>query len=447
MAASVFDSALLSRLFPTGDTGRLFTDSAAIRAMLLTEGALARVQGARGLIPETSAAAISRAVMEVQIDPAALAAPTGENGVCVPALVSALRTEMKAPEHAQFVHWGATSQDIIDTALMLRLRQAFTLIETDLKKVLRALAGLAERHASLPMPARTYGQHATPTSFGALAAAWGAPLLKLLEALPELRSSCLLVSLSGAAGTASELGPDVPDLRAAFAADLKLGDPGRSWHTDRTPILRLSDWLTRLTIGLGKLGDDLTELVQSGIGEIVISGAGASSTMPQKQNPVAPSVLVALARHTAGMHAVLQGSAMPRNQRDGAAWFTEWISLPQIVLGTASATETAAALCERLAPDTAAMARSLEGGNGVIHAEALSFALADRMPRPDAQTVVKALCAESRGTGTPLVDLVARDHPELDTVTLFDPACQMGQAPSDATRFAADVRAILAEEP
>lgn len=446
MAGSVFDSTLFARLFPTGEVGRLFTDSAEIRAMLLVEGALAKVQGAHGIIPPDSAAAISRAVMEVQIDAAALTGDTGENGVSVPGLVTALRKEMSAPEHAQYVHWGATSQDIIDTGLMLRLRQALSLIERDLRAALHALAGLAEIHAELPMAARTYGQYATPTSFGAVAAGWGAPLLALLGELPALSDACLIVSLAGAAGTASELGTDAPALRADLSQALNLGDPGRNWHSDRTPILRLSDWMTRVTLALGKIGEDATLMVQSGIGEIALSGGGGSSTMPQKQNPVGPSVLIALARHTTGQHAILQGAAMPRNQRDGAAWFTEWMCLPQIVLGTAAAGLAARGLCAGLSPRPENIAAGLSDGLGMIHAEALAFALAQTMPRPDAQAMVKTLCKEASAARKPLADLVARNHPELDIARLFDPAHQMGQAPSDARRFASDAAAWLARK-
>ncbi len=447
MAASVFDSALFEALFATGEVGRLFTDSAGIRAMLLVEGALARVQGAAGLIPADSAAAIARAALEVQIDAAALAPATGTNGVSVPALVAALRDAMQAPEPAQAVHWGATAQDIIDTALMLRLRQALVLIETGLLDVLRPLAELAEHHAEMPLAARTYGQHAAPTSFGAVVAGWGTPLLALLDELPALRQSCLLVSLSGAAGTASELGPQPAQLRAELALALNLRDPGQGWHTDRTALLRLADWLTRLTLALGKTGEDATQMVQSGIAELALDGAGGSSTMPQKQNPVGPSVLVALARQGAGQLAVLHGAAMPRNQRDGAAWFTEWLCLPQIVLGAAAAVQTAARLCAGLAPDPERMAEGLSQGLGLIHAEALSFALAATMPRPEAQAAVKALCLAARDSRTPLADLAADAFPDLDTAALFDPARQMGQAPAEARRFAARATARLAAAP
>lgn len=437
MAGSVFDSAIYSNLFPTGNVGRLFTDTAETRAMMLVEGSLAKVQGAQGVIPDESAAFITRAAMELQIDPAGLAKATGQNGVSVPALVAAFRTLMQAPKHAQYVHWGATSQDIIDTGLMLRLRQAITLIEADLMDLLQTLGSLARTHADLPMAARTWGQHATPTSFGAIVASWGAPLLGLVNELSVLRRDCLLVSLSGAAGTASALGPNPTETRSNLAVALGLSDPGRSWHTDRTPVLRIADWMTRVTISLAKIGEDVTELVQSDVGEISLGTAGASSTMPQKQNPVGPSALVALSRQTVGQLSILQGAATHRHQRDGAAWFAEWMCLPQIVLSAASATQIARPLCASITPNAEQMMQKFRGGLDMIHAEALSFALATLMPRPEAQAVVKTLCRTAQAGGTPLRDLVVQDWPDLDVATLFEARHQMGQAPAEALAFAA----------
>ena len=155
MAGSVFDSGLYGKLFGAGEAGRLFTDSAEVRAMLLVEGTLAKVQGRMGLIPEISAAAIHRATLEITLDPSGLATATAQNGVPVPGLVAAFRKEMQAPEHTQYLHWGATSQDIHDTGLMLRLRQLLVLLERDLRALLSDLAALAETHAELPMPGRT----------------------------------------------------------------------------------------------------------------------------------------------------------------------------------------------------------------------------------------------------------------------------------------------------
>ncbi|MDU8913882.1 lyase family protein [Aestuariicoccus sp. MJ-SS9] len=442
MTATPFDSAYLNKLFPTGDVGRLFSDSAEIRALMIVEGSLAKVQGARGVIPEISARAIHRASLELQIDPAGLAGATGQNGVAIPALVAAFRELMQAPEHAQYIHWGATSQDILDTGLMLRMRQVLAAYESALRDTLAALADLAEAHADLPMAARTYGQFATPTSFGAVVAGWGWPLLQALEQLEGLRAWALWVSLSGAAGTSSALGPEAAQLRADLAEALGLNDPGRSWHNDRSPIAALTDWMAGTALALGKMGEDLILATASETAELRLPGSGASSTMPQKQNPVAPSALVALARHANGLAATLKGAVLHRQARDGAAWFTEWLTLPQLALATAAALEHGRALARGVTPDAAAMASTLDRSGGAMMAEALSFALAAQMPRPEAQAAVKALAAKARETGAPLRDVALSAWPDLDP-GLFDPARQLGQAPAEAAGFARAARAAL----
>jgi 3-carboxy-cis,cis-muconate cycloisomerase len=441
MAASIFDSPLYAHLFPTGEAGRLFSDTAALRAMLLVEGALARAQGAQGIIPELSAKAIQRATMEIQIDPGAIARATGENGVSVPGLVAAFRAEMNAPEHAQFVHWGATSQDIIDTGLMLRLRQLLLLVETDLRTVIAALAVQSEHHAATPMAARTWSQQATPTSWGAVVADWGHGLCDLLDALPSMRSSSLLVSLSGAAGTAQALGPEAATTRAALAEGLGLHDPKRSWHVDRGPILRIADWLAQLTAQLARMGATLVALASTEVGEVTRGAAGASSTMPQKQNPVAASALQALGHQCTGLRAALAPATQQMHQRDGAAWFAEWMVLPQIALGTASALQHAVALSQTMGPDATRMTGNLNANLGLIHAEALSFALARNMPRPEAQSASKALCREAQETGVELEMLARAAYPDLPA-DLFDVTAALGQAPQAALDFADRAKAL-----
>lgn len=440
MAASVFGSELYNRLFPVGEVGKLFTDTAEVRAMLLVEGALAKVQGQMGIIPEVSAQFIHRSAMELQIDPGGLAEATGQNGVTVPGLVTAFRKLMEAPEHAQYVHWGATSQDISETAQMLRLRQFLSLIEAGLKTLLRDLGRLANEHAALPMAARTYGQHATPTSFGAVVAQWGTPMLALLEELANLRKRVLFVSLSGAAGTSSALGPRAAEIRAELAKALNLQDPGRSWHSDRGPVRALCNWLAELASALGKMGEDMILMTQSGIEELQLGALGSSSTMPQKQNPVLPSALVALARQAIGLNAILQGAALHRQERDGAAWFTEWLSLPPFCLSLASMLEHGKTLAAGMTPNAAMMARNLADGRDLIHAEALSFSLSKSMPRPEAQAAVKNLCKElgnatSDGDQT-LAVLATEQYPDLDLSAVFDVAQQLGLAPQQAQDFA-----------
>lgn len=436
MAVSPFDSAIYRDLFFDAEVGKLFTDTAEVRAMMLVEGALAKAQGEVGLIPEISAAFLNRAVMEIQIDPAGLAAETGKSAVVVPALVGAMRKAFEAPEHAQYLHWGATSQDIMETGLILRLRQVISTVETRLIALAKALGKLAETHADLPMAARTYGQVATPTSFGAIAAEWGGPVLRHLERLREMRQRLLIVQLAGAAGTLSAMGPDGPAVRAAMARILNLSDPGASGHSQRDRMDEFTALMTGLTGSLGKMGEDLIMLAQSELAEVSLPNAGGSSTMPQKQNPVQPSVLVALARLTAALNAPFQGAAIHRQQRDGAAWMVEWLTLPQICMATAKALAVATDLAEGITPRADAMARNLDDGSGLVHAEALSFAMARHMPRPEAQAAVKTLCADVRAGKGALSDLAIAAYPDLGLSAVFSAEGSLGTAPTDARNFA-----------
>ena len=258
-------------------------------------------------------------------------------------------------------------------------------------------------------------------------------LVKLLkekyhEKVRQIR--CFVAASQGLAPSGGTLAT-----RAAMAEALGLGDPGRSWHTDRGPILRIAGWMAQVVAALAAMGASLVALAASEVGEVRLTGAGASSTMPQKANPVGPSVLVALGHQMGGLMASLQAAAPHQHQRDGAAWFAEWMVLPQIALGVAAALETAGAVLEGLEPVPARMLDNL-GRAGLIHAEALSFALAAHMPRAEAQAATKALVAEAVQTGAALEAVARAAHPDLPP-TLFDPAAQMGDAPQAARAFAA----------
>ena len=441
MATTPFDSGLYRDLFHDAEIGSLFSDSAEVRAMMLVEGALAKAQGELGIIPELSAAFITRSTREIQVDPTGLAAETAANGIPVPALVNAMRKAMEAPEHAQFLHWGATTQDIMDTALALRLRQVLALIETRMQAVLRLLGDMAETHATLPMAGRTWMQVATPTSFGAVVAGWGLPLLELHAAREGVRAGVVIVSLSGAAGTGAAYGPQAAELRQKLADELRLGNREASWHSARHGLAGLSAWATQISASLAKMGEDVLLMTQSGIGELRLGGGGSSSTMPQKQNPVLPSLLSALARGVIGANTVLQGAAIHRQQRDAAAWMSEWMALGQVCMGVGRGLAVAEEMLAGMTPDPHAMRGNIDDGRGLIYAEALQFALADRMTRPEAQAAVKELCAEIIAQGGSLKDaaLAKWDAPELTAV--FAPEAQLGLAPSDAHGFAAKTRA------
>jgi len=239
-----------------------------------------------------------------------------------------------------------------------------------------------------------------------------------------------------AARTSAALGPKAPQIRAHMAKSLGLADPGDSWHAERGRIQAIAAWATRLATACAKMAEDLLVLCRSDVAEVVLGGTGGSSTMPQKQNPVAPSAIVALAHQIVALNGVLQGAGLHREARDGAAWFAEWLCLPQLCLGAASALHQSAQLAQSLAPQPARMHATLAQGLGLIHAEALSFRLAETLPRPAAQEAVKALCQSAMASQTPLAQLAQAAHPDIALDDIFDPAQQMGQAPEIALRFA-----------
>ena len=442
MAASPFDSALYRALLRDDEIGQLFSDQAEVDALIRVEAALASVQGRLGVIPEQSARQIARALRDLQIDPASLAAGTRAAGVPIPALVSALRERMQAPQHSQYLHHGATSQDIIDTGLVLRLREVCAIVDARLRLLLAALADLAATHAELPLVARTRRQPATPTSFGAVIASWGAPLLGQLEALAQLKPRLLKVSLAGAAGNSSALGENAAAQRNGLAAELDIADSELPWHCERSALAEFASLLTRINAALAKLGEDCMLGAQAEVGELILASGGGSSTMPQKHNPVQAETLVSLFHLAAALDGAMTQALLHRQQRDGAAWMLEWHALPQTCMACGRALQLSVALVTQLRPDAERMHANLEGLLGLSYAEAISFCLTEQMPRPAAQARVKQLCADAVEQGIALPALVASEFPDIDWTAVATPAAQLGDAPQQARIFVARVRAL-----
>lgn len=427
---------LLEGLFGDAETAAALAAEAEIAAMIRVEIALAQAQSQLSVIPSGAGPALERACAGLRIAPGTLRAAAARDGVAVPALVAALRTALAPLPEAQYLHWGATSQDIMDTGLALRLRDLLALWQGRLERILARLAALALEHADLPMAARTYGQAATPTGFGAVVAGWGRPLAALHADLDVLRPRLLRVSLSGAAGTLSAMGPQGPQVRAGLAQRLDLADPGHGWHSDRAGPGALADWIGGLATALGKMAEDLLLMTQTGLSILCLEGGGGSSTMPQKQNPVGPSALAALSRHALGLAATLKAAGLHRQQRDGAAWFTEWLTLPPLAEAAGASLMRAGEVLSGLAPDPRAMAAELEAGHGLIHAEALSFALVRQtgLDRPAASAAIAGLCRRAQAEDRSLVALVAERWPGPDWSALLA-ATQLGQAPAEARAF------------
>ena len=442
MTADPFGAPSHGNLFSDPAFRDLLSDTRRVAAMVDVEAALARAQAACGIIPQASADAITAAAAALVPDAAALGAGTESAGVPVPALVAQLRKAVGG-DAATHVHWGATSQDILDTALALVLREALDLFDTQLAALNEALADLARDHAETLMLARTRMQQAAPTAFGLKVAGWRAPLVRHRRRLSEIRPRLLAVQLGGAAGTLAPLGDKGPEVRMKLAAELGLADSALPWHVQRDALAEFAGWLSGLTGSLGKLGLDIGLMAQSEVGEVRESGEagkGGSSTLPQKSNPVGSEVLVTLARFNAHQVGAVHQAMVQDGERSGSAWSLEWLTLPNMVLAASGAVRHANAIAANLVVDTGRMHANIDATHGLCLAEAVSFALSAHLPRAEAQGLVADACRAVGSDGRHLVDVVAESSEvPVDWDRVRDPANWVGDAPAAVRRALEEV--------
>lgn len=342
---SAFDHPFLSGLLGDEELARSFQVESDIRAMLRFEVALATAQAELGIIPQDAAAGIAAGAVEFQPDMAALKDAVARDGVVVPELVRQLRQAVDEA-HRRHVHYGATSQDVIDTSLMLRVATCLELLDARLSAIVAAMDTLAERFGSHILMGRTRMQAAIDITVGDRIAAWGDPLRRHLQRVEQMRPRVLVVQFGGAAGTLERFGEKGPALRAELASRLGLADAPQ-WHSQRDRIAELAGWLSQLSASLGKFGQDVALLAQDG-GEIDLKGGGTSSAMPHKQNPVDAEVLVTLARFNAVQLAGIHQAQIHEQERSGAAWTLEWLILPQMLVAAGASTRIAIRLADRI---------------------------------------------------------------------------------------------------
>jgi 3-carboxy-cis,cis-muconate cycloisomerase len=307
-----------------------------LQAMLSFEVALAQAEAECGLISEEAATHIASSGKDFQPDVQSLADATLRDGVVVADFVRQLKAHVGAP-YDEKVHFGATSQDVIDSALAIKLRAVFDLFDQRLKALLDTLDGLIAGHGDAKLMGRTRMQVAIPITVGDRLKVWRGLLDRAHVALGPVRSHMLIVSLAGAAGTADKLGDRIDQVRHSLAGMLGLGVPEYVPHAARDRIAALGNWLSQVTGALGKIGQDIALMAQNEIGEIELEGGGSSSAMAHKQNPVRAEVLVSLARFNAVQVSGLHHGLVHEQERSGAAWTLEWLILPQMLNATGTA--------------------------------------------------------------------------------------------------------------
>jgi 3-carboxy-cis,cis-muconate cycloisomerase len=412
MGAHPADSEVLGALYGAPEMRALFGDRRRLQLLLDVEAALARAQARLGLIPREAAEAIAGAARVDNLDVEAIGASTAVVGYPVVALTKALG-RAAGGEAARWVHWGATTQDILDTATMLQAREGLALLQRDLLRALDGLATLARAHRDSAMAGRTHLQHALPITFGCKCAIWMQPLLRSLDRLRELQRTGLLVQFGGAVGTLASLGANGEAVVEALAAELGLAAPAAPWHVDRGPLAELACALAILCGGLSKLATDVMLLMQTEVAEASEphqSGRGGSSTMPQKRNPIACEYVLAATR---GVHAAtpLMLSAMTQDhERATGPWQAEDLALPQIFVLTSGALQHAVAIAEGLVVDAERMRRNLDATGGLIMAESVMMAVAERLGREAAHHRVQAACERAIGDGLGFLEALAADE-------------------------------------
>src|SRR6516164_8444484 len=451
MAISVLDSAIFADMFGTPAMRGVFGDEAFLARCVEVEAALARAQGRLGIIPAESGDVITRAASALTsghraLDFVRLKKETETVGYPILPLVRQLAE--CAGDYGRYIHWGATTQDIMDTAVVLQIRAGLALVDEDLTAVRGHLADLARRYRNTPMAGRTHLQHALPVTFGYKAAVWLSALDRHADRLRELRPRVLLAQFGGAAGTLASLGDGEESLatRAELARELGLGDPPITWHAARDAIAEAVQVLALLLGSLGKIAFDVMLMSATEFGEAAepfVTGRGSSSTMPQKRNPISCELILAAAKVLRQQAGLVLDALVTDFERATGPWHVEWVALPEAFGYAAGALHQARFMLGGLIVDSGRMAQNLAMTHGLIVAEAVMMGLAPHTGRNEAHDLVYDACRVAIETDRPLLDVllevpaVAGPLGAEKLRALTDPANYLGAAPAMVDRVLA----------
>ncbi|WP_295973721.1 3-carboxy-cis,cis-muconate cycloisomerase [uncultured Xanthomonas sp.] len=411
---------LLRPLFGDPAVDALFDDRARLQAMLDVEAALARAQARCGVIPADAAAPIAAACDAARYDLPALAAATALAGNPAIPLVKALTAQVAAADEdaARWVHWGATSQDIIDSGAVLQLRAALDHVEAKLDALCTALAALAQRERDTGLPGRTLLQQAVPVTFGLKAAGWLDALQRSRRRLQALREDALVLQFGGAAGTLAALQSQGLAVAEALAEELRLPLPALPWHAARDRIGEIGAAFALLAGSLGKIGRDVALLMQSEVAEAfepAAAGKGGSSAMPHKRNPVGCVVAIAAATRAPGLLATLFAALPQEHERAVGGWHAEWETLPELVRLSAGSLAQVRVLIEGLELDRARMSAHLDSHGGLLYAEAVAVPLAAHLGKAAAHALVETAVRRALATQQHLRAVLA-EEPQVTAV-------------------------------
>ncbi|MFU0870461.1 3-carboxy-cis,cis-muconate cycloisomerase [Kluyvera sichuanensis] len=430
---------VLTPLLRTQALTDMFGDERLVQGMLDFEAALATAQARCGVIPNAAVEPISAACRASIIDLTTLATAAASAGNLAIPLVKQLTQRVKNtdPEAARYVHWGATSQDAIDTGLMLQLQQALGETETRLARLISVLAEQVMRHQHTLLPGRTWMQHALPITYGLKLAGTLDALLRWQERLAQMRPRVLALQFGGAAGTLASLKEKGPEVAQALAAELNLTLPDTPWHSQRDRLIELASWYAGLCGTLGKFANDFALMMQTEVAEVsepIAEGRGGSSAMPHKRNPVSCAAILAAVTRVPGLMATLYASQIQQHERALGGWQAEWETLPQLVMLAGGVLENSEYLVKGMQVNTHKMRDNLDITHGLVMAESVTQALATHLGKADAHHLIETICHRAIALDCPLRPLLENDplvsqHLSPEQLTqLLDPANAVGSA-------------------
>ena len=451
MTIGVLQSSLFGDMFGTAAMRAAFGELALLGRCAEVEAALARGQARLGIVPREAAAAISEAAAAVTADPASLdlaRLKRETETVGYPILPLVRQLAERAGAAGRYLHWGATTQDIMDTAAVLQIRDGLALIEDDLAALRGHLAGLARRWRDTPMAGRTHLQHALPITFGYKAAVWLAAFDRHATRLAELKPRMLVVQFGGAAGTLASLGEGAAALasRTELARELRLGEPAITWHVMRDAIVETVQFLALLGGSLGKIAFDVMLMSSTEFGEAAepfVAGRGSSSTMPQKRNPISCELILAAAKALRQEAGLMLDAMVSDFERATGPWHAEWIALPESFGYAAGALHQAEFMLGGLIVDPVRMAKNLDMTHGLIVAEAVMMGLASHTGRNEAHDLVYDACRQAIESDRPLYDVLLETPAVAGPLgadalrALTDPAKYLGAAQAMVDRVLA----------
>jgi 3-carboxy-cis,cis-muconate cycloisomerase len=440
---------LLDPLFTTDQAREIFSDRARLQGVLDFEAALARALTRAGVAPASAASAIRAQCKAELFVSDALAREAALAGNLAIPLVKALTAAVaKSDEKAAgFVHWGATSQDAIDTGLVLQLRAAFDVIAPQLARLADALARLVKEHRTTPLAGRTWLQQASPITFGLKAAGWLDAINRHRPRVAAARQQVLVLQFGGAVGTLAALGTHAPAVARALAGELKLELPSLPWHAQRDRFVEVATVLGLLVGTLGKIARDVSLMSQTEVGEALeptAAGKGGSSTLPHKRNPVSSAVILAAAIRVPALVSTMLAAMPQEHERGLGGWHSEWETLPEIFMLAMGALTHTTQIASGLELHDEKMAQNLETTHGLILAEAVAIALAKHMGRMRAHRLLEKASHAALESGRTLSDVLledkqVREHLKpAEIAKLLVPKHYTGSAQSMIDRVLAD---------